>query len=261
MGLTLAKYVENFNPLRPERPPLSGQSGLQLLFRAEQLDSYRRLVAESALNRMARAGENYLPAVHSVNKAIPPADPAEPWPNGQVVWMDPTSDSGLPHTRAPNLICISQDFPVADLANTLLHERVHVSQRLNQKAWEKIMGEVWDMKPWFGEIPGEIQMRRRINPDLLGVPLYIWKNQWVPLALFKSSNQPKLTDTDIVWWNATQRVLHREPPPGWRDFFGRMTADEHPFEIAAYLIAASPQQNPAYKALRPRFKDIPTSEV
>jgi hypothetical protein len=32
-------------------------------------------------------------------------------------------------------------------------------------------------------------------------------------------------------------------------------------DIAAYLIAASPQQNPAYKSLRPRFKDIPTSEV
>lgn len=85
--------------------------------------------------------------------------------------MDPTADGGLPHTRPPNFICIPYNFPTEDLAKTVLHERVHVSQRLHPEAWERLFGEVWDMKPWHGSIPAEIESRRRLNPDILNIPL------------------------------------------------------------------------------------------
>ncbi len=258
MGNTLSGFD---NPLRPQRPPLSGQSGLQALFRAEQIDNYRALVAQSPLNATARAGQDYLPSVHSLDRAVPPADPHEPWPNGQVIWMDPTADAGLPHTRPPNLICISRDFPEKDLKTTILHERVHVSQQLHRRAWIKLLKEVWDFQQWHGTLPADLQSRRRINPDLLGAPLFIWKQQWVPFAIFQSSSKPRLFETDTVWWDATSRTLLRSPPPGWTEFFGSIPGGEHPFELIAYLVAESPRQNPAYQAIKPRLSELPTTEV
>jgi hypothetical protein len=257
----MGNIVSGFqNPLRPERPPLAGQSGLQALFRAEQIDNYRKQVNDSPINRAARAGQDYLPSPHSIQRAIPPADPAEPWPNGQVIWMDPTADEGLPHTRPPNLICISRDFPQADLANTLLHERVHVSQQLHPRIWLNMFDE-WGFQQWHGSLPAELESRRRLNPDLLGKPLYIWKNSWVPFAIFKSTSQPRLKETDVVWWDAKSRTLLRTPPPGWIEFFGHIPAGEHPFEIVAYLVAANPKQNKAYQIIKPRLEKLPTSEV
>ncbi len=249
------------NPLRPIRPPLTGQEGLNALQRAEALDGYRKQVAASSINRLARAGQDYVPSPFTVNRSVPSPNPMEPWPSGQVIWMDQSADQGLPHTRPPYYICISRTFPTADLANTLLHERVHLSQRANKSAWDKLLEELWGFKPWVGSIPSDIESRRRINPDLLWAPLYVWKDQYVPLALFQSTTQPDLQEIDLVWWDVKSRILHREAPPGWTGFFGNVPAGEHPFEISAYLIAANPSQNKAYQALKPRLVELPTKEL
>lgn len=258
MGHTTSVPVD---PLRPNRPPLSGQAGLQALQQAERADQYRTLVEQSSLNRIARADQNYLPAVHSNQRPIPLADPHEPWPGGQVVWMDNSADGGLPHTRAPNYICIPNNFPQSQLASTLLHERVHVSQRLHGRAWQTIFKEAWAMTPWSGDLPADIQSRRRLNPDLLGTPLYAWKGEWVPLGLFQSTSKPKLSETSTVWWHIPSRTLHREPPPGWTSFFGTGPGQEHPYELSAYLIQTDARDTPAYQALKPRLVNLPTSEV
>jgi hypothetical protein len=258
MGLTSSK--EAFDSSFLERPPITGQSGLQALQRAEMLDNYRTIVGHSHLNRAARAGQIYLPSPFSNNRTVPPPDPTQPWPSGQVIWMDPTADDGLPHTRPPYYILISREFPEDKLAGTILHERVHVSQRLYPTAWMNLFKKAWDMEPWSGEIPADIQSRRRMNPDILGVPLYAWKGEWVPLALFKSSSAPKLSETDLVWWNAKTRTLFRQPPPGWTEFFGTVPAGEHPFELAAYLIEAGDTKNRAYAALKPGIAELPVYE-
>jgi hypothetical protein len=244
------------NPLQPERPPICCSSGLAALFRAEQIDQYRKLVEQSSINARARSGQVYLPSTHSVSKEVPLSNPADPWPSGQVIWMEPTADGGLPHTRPPDLICISRDFSDKDLPTTILHERVHVSQRLFSQVW-KSMFDVWDFKVWNGTLPSELEIRRRINPDLLGVPQYIWKDTWVPLALFKSINQPKLNEVDIVWWDDKTRSLLRQPPPGWNEFFGSIPAGEHPYELIAYMVAENPTQNKAYTILKPRLQNLP----
>jgi hypothetical protein len=258
MGNNLAIISD---PLRPPRPPIAGQSGLQALYGAERVDNYRQQVDESTINRAARKGQNYLPSAHSIDTEIPVIDLAEPWPFGQVVWMDPTADNGLPHTRPPNLICISRDFPEKYLNSTILHERVHISQRLHTFEWQKIMKDTWNFEPWTGSLPADIQSRRRLNPDLIYLPDYIWKDTWVPMALFKSKSQPRLSDVDIVWWNDQTRTLHRDPPPGWIDFFGNVPAGEHPFEIIAYLVAANPKQNVAYQIIKPRLQTLPRSDT
>jgi hypothetical protein len=142
----------------------------------------------------------------------------------------------------------------------MLHERVHVSQRLHGAAWEKLFSETWNMKPWSGSLPSDIESRRRINPDLLGFPDYIWKEEWVPLALFDSASRPKLNQASVVWWNAKSRTLFREPPPGWVSFFGSIPAGEHPFELVAYLIADKPSSSAAYNAIKSRFASLPVDE-
>jgi hypothetical protein len=249
------------NPLRPPRPPIAGQSGLQALYLAERIDNYREQVENSPINRAARRGQNYLPSTQSVDREVPIIDLSQPWPFGQVVWMDPTADNGLPHTRPPNLICISRDISEGDINSTILHERVHVSQRLHPKVWEQIMFEAWIFKPWHGSLPADIESRRRLNPDLIYLPDFIWQDTWVPMALFKSRSQPILNEVDVVWWNDSTRTLHRDPPPGWLDFFGNIPSGEHPYEIIAYLVAANPRQNKAYQIIKPRLEKLPTSEV
>jgi hypothetical protein len=249
------------DPLRPPRPPIAGQSGLQALYLAERIDNYRTRVDESPINRAARSGQNYLPSPQSIDTDIPVIDLAQPWPFGQVVWMDPTADGGLPHTRPPNLICISRDFPEQDMPSTILHERVHISQRLHTQVWQKIIQDTWNFKPWHGNLPADIESRRRINPDLIYLPDFIWKDEWVPMALFKSKTQPVLTQIDVVWWNDKTRTLHRDPPPGWIDFFGHIPSGEHPYEIVAYLVAANPKQNKAYQIIKPRLEKLPRDEV
>jgi hypothetical protein len=175
--------------------------------------------------------------------------------------MDRTADAGLPHTRPPFLICLPENIPEKDLASTVLHERVHVSQRLHLSFWKKVFENDWNFKPWTGNLPADLESRRRLNPDLIWQPLYIWKNSWIPFSLFRSSAQPRLTEADTVWWNAETRTLHREPPPGWVEFFGNIPAGEHPLELAAYLVVEKPQQNKAWLALRSRLGMLPRTEV
>lgn len=258
MGLSGSK--EGFDSSFLERPPITGQAGLQALQRAEQIDNYRTIVGQSHLNRAARAGQNYMPSPFSIDRGVPAPDPNEPWPSGQVIWMDPTADGGLPHTRPPYYILISREHPESSLNGTLLHERVHVSQRLYPSAWNALLKSAWEMEPWLGDLPAELQTRRRINPDILGVPLYAWKGQWIPLALFKNSSNPKLSEIDLVWWNSQTRTLFRQPPPGWTEFFGSVPAGEHPFELAAYLIEAKPTKNKAFSALKPGIANLPVYE-
>ena len=203
-----------------------------------------------------------MPSPQTVKKQIPAADLAEPWPNGQVIWMEPSADAGLPHTRPPYYICLSRNIQDSELNRTMLHERVHISQRLHSEAWKQLMEDVWDMRVWNGNFPTDIQHLQRLNPDLLLAPKFAWKGQYVPVAIFKSKTSPSLTDTDTVWFDITTRTVMRNPPPGWAEYFGDDKSGwEHPYELAAYLIVKDPKQVPAYKALKPRLATLPTTEV
>jgi hypothetical protein len=236
------------------KPPLSGQEAFVALQQAESIDNYRTLVSQSTVNRLARAGQTYLPAIQNPSIAIPPADPDQPWPNGQVLWMSATADGGLPHTRAPHYICLPLNIHTSSLATTMLHERVHISQRTVPKAWQILLKTAWSMTTWFGVLPDEHERRRRINPDLLGAPLYIWKNRWVVFAIFQSLSQPSLPAINVVWWDTTTNTLHREAPEEWTSYFGNLPAGEHPYEIAAYLIAEGDSNTtPAYNDLKQKL--------
>jgi hypothetical protein len=259
MGLLNSKEFFS-NPRYPEPPPVSGKDALKALYKAEAIDGYRQAVSLSSANRMARTTLKYLPAVHSVKKKIPKTE--APWPSGKIVWMDSDCDNNLPHTRPPNLICLSKNISLESLNSIVLHERVHVSQRLHSSEWAKLFRDYWSMTQWDGIIPADILLRRRLNPDIIIAPTFIWKDEWVPLALFNSLTMPELTNVDIVWWNAKTRTLNREPPPGWEDFFGPIhSGHEHPFELSAYLVQNNSDSVKAYKAIKSQIAKLPYNSL
>jgi hypothetical protein len=245
MGQTVSKKNINY-------PPISGNNAMDALRNSEKLDGYRSKVASSSSNRIARKTIAYIPSIHTISKEI---EPSEVWPNGQVIWMDPISDMGLPHTRPPRYICLPSNLSTTDLKDILVHERIHLSQRQNAKEWLELM-KSWSMEPWEGTIHSDILMRKRLNPDLLLSPTFSWKKEWVPLALFKSLNTPNLPDVDVTWWHIPSRTLHREAPPGWEDYFGKVdSGHEHPYELAAYLIERNINCK-AHNDLKLRLKEI-----
>lgn len=230
-----------------DRPPLSGREAQQALEQAEQLDGYLAQIKQSQVNTYARSNSSYLPSLYTIATEIPLS---KDWPQGQILWMDPIADEGLPHTRPPFYVCLPATLRGDALNQTLEHERIHISQRMYPLKWQDAFLSAWSMKPWAGTLPSVIQERMRLNPDLLNIPHYIWNNEWVPFSMFESMKPTSLKEARVVWWNDKTRSLHREPPPGWKAFFGSIPAGEHPYELAAYMLSDSTHTSPASKQLR-----------
>lgn len=252
-----------------QRPPLCCGGGAQALNWSERLDGYLEAVQESPINVKARRGQNYAVAQTTLEDRIIPVEATDtPWPNGQVVWMDQTADGGLPHTRPPYYVCLptSIDLTTSAGKTTLRHERIHVSQRLHELAWEKIYKEAWNFVRIIApELPEKVKRRIRINPDTFHAPLYaytIGDSQWIPYALFNSSFEPALSDVTIYWWHIQSSNLYNAPPPGWVEFFGGVGASayEHPHELAAYILTST-SSNRARTELEKHIGDLPRNET
>ena len=239
-------FFRDIQPLNPAPPPISGKEALSALRTAEFMDHYRQKVEESSVNTSARQNQEYMPVLYSVSRSI---ESNRTWPNGQVLWMDSSADGGLPHTRPPLYICLPINIPDSALSQTLRHERIHLSQRKYPEKWQTLFKIAWNMTPWYGNIPGRYQHLHRINPDLVNVPLYAWKHEWVVFSVFTSSNPRTLSETKLVWWHIPSSTLHQEAPPGWVEFFGSNSNGEHPYEISAYLLAENNEDVPALHAL------------
>jgi hypothetical protein len=264
MGIFLStsprQQREGFNPSVVNSPPLSGQEASNCLLAAERIDGYRSKVNKSPVNLKARAGQKYVATNDIVKVAIPPADTSLPWWSGQVLWMDPTADNGLPHTRPPGYICLPaslKDGPV--FLMTLLHERIHLHQRRYPDIWSTLFNRLWNMKEWDGKLPDKLEQNRRLNPDLLPVPFYIWKDTWVPYASFNDPVNPDLNHAPTVWYNVQQGTISKIPPMGWTEYFGKITNDEHPWEIAAYYLSDPKINCKAKTDLQLHIKEIPKS--
>jgi hypothetical protein len=259
MGAVASKPVrEGFDPNRPNPNPLGGRQAEECLFAAEQIDGYRTAIRNSPINTKARAHQKYV-AADIVNKPI--ADAIAPWWSGQVLWLDPTADGGLPHTRPPGYICLPANIPIGSLSTTLLHERVHLHQRRYPELWIKFVGDNWSMTPWFGKLPREIESARRINPDLMENTFFTWNGVWVPVCLYNDVGNPSLSQASTNWYNVNLKTTTRSAPDGWYSFFGHVVDDEHPWELSAYYIADSKLKSPAKDLLMKFVKTLPSSFV
>ena len=259
-GLFSKNYTEGFDPLRPNPTPLGGHEAENCLFIAEFIDGYRKTVSKNQQNSKARQGQQYNATMNLVKTAI--TEPKSgPWWSGQVLWLKSSADGGLPHTRPPGYICLPENISQANLSSTLLHERVHLHQRRYPDIWTKFFKKNWNMKIWDGILPPDIDNNRRLNPDLLPIPFFIWKDTWVPICLYKDAGNPTLMGASTVWYNSAQKVLSRTAPDGWYEFFGHVPDDEHPWEISAYYIADPGLKAPAKNLLMELVPTLPSSFV
>ncbi len=170
-----------------------------------------------------------------------------------LIQLMPSADDGMPHTRPDNIICfpdISQLFSII----TLKHELWHVHQRIYQDLWLSAFASIgW--KPWKGSLPDRLEQYRRLNPDTIDHPNWVFQDTWVPIPIFRNITQPKVSDVDICFYHVFERYHTKKIPSELSFYFSGLPtiAFEHPREITAYLLA-EPEKYGSSKG----FKDLLT---
>ncbi len=152
----------------------------------------------------------------------------------RVVILNPNADGGMPHTRAPNIICIPANYPLSRMQPLLAHEYTHINQRLKFPRWrEKLLEEGWFPE---GSVPPEIEARCRINPDTLLCRWPAWEGRWIACPVFEREDKPNLRETAIRWWDMQEERLYTQPPSSYTRRYGQVSKSEmeHPFELWAY---------------------------
>ena len=218
---------------------------MDILQLAEGLDSYRAKCGVSPINKAARQADEYELDSISVKAASFLKDASAGIPLVasicEIAILDSSADSGLPHTRPPNLICLPasmcRDQPASnDFKITLLHEAIHVHQRLYPDIWKKGCTDAgWKEFP-SEKIPETIRDRIRINPDTMATPYWSWDGQ-VPLPIFSQIISPKLPGANIEWYDIATGAIFHKPPAS---LLSKATpseaagaAVEHPYELYA----------------------------
>ncbi len=213
-------------------------SAIELLKKAESMDKYRTLCEASELNRLARSQHSYTPFFHPMESTIRSlAAKYELTRACHLVFLHPSADSGFPHTRPQNLICIPGSYGAQDIEETLLHEAFHVHQRNYEQDWMSysIFQGWWPVAP--SEIPERWRERVRINPDTLSQPFWSWEERYIPLPLFKNEASPSLPETAIRWMDKRMGTLLNSAPPSFTARYGEIAQPEHPFETGAIEFA------------------------
>lgn len=248
--------TESFVPTQmPPQVPreyyaLSKQEAKVALEEAEAKDNYRWRCETCAMNTAARrmmdysprdpaAGLNYelLVAGEGLPKWLKAGMPAQL----RVVTLANSADGGMPHTRAGGIVCLPQHIqPVGpSWQTTFNHECIHVHQRERADEWNQLYREVWQMEPYTGHIPQELEGRRRFNPDTLWAGLYIWRGRWVPVPIYARPESPVLGAIKVAWVDVVEGRWQSFAPPEFEADFGALTTSEqeHPHELAAYWLS------------------------
>jgi len=204
-----------------------------LLQQANKLDKYRTVCEADWINKKAREEQIYRPwSDQSFAKEIEKLEPSI-----RCIIMEPSADGGMPHTRAPNLICIPVYYPRDNIKTLLRHEMIHIQQRQNPEKWIQITEKEGWMQMDESDIPVEYRRRCRFNPDTLYARWMAWEGRYVPLPLFIREDAPKLRDVLIRWWDIREQRLLSSPPTSYQRRYGSTVsaaAQEHPFELLAY---------------------------
>jgi hypothetical protein len=234
----------------------------QALFEAEQKDQYRLKCQTDRLNAVARAGQAYVAAKQSETervrceehiRGLPLPSAFERLGSIRVVYLMPSADGGMPHTRPSNVICLPMS-PSLVSAETMQHELWHIHQRTFPDRWRRFLRERWDFVPYNGGLPEKFNGMLRHNPDTLEQPLWLWRGEWVPVCLFTNPTTPTLSDTAVWFYNTKRGSYVTAVPAEMHHFFGDglpPVAYEHPYELAAYLLASGrTPTSPGYEALK-----------
>ena len=239
----------------------SGTEGSAALAAAERQDQYLAQISASRVNSMARKSMTYAANRLSMNQMEILQDKIHEFISSlpfrlrtlrpTIVPLMPSADGGMPHTRPADLVCLPQS--ASALTNsTFTHELWHLHQRAHYKEWTDFFEKQWKWKRFEGSLDPELDSRRRLNPDTLEDPLWIWNNEWVPVCVFNNSNTPSFDDTSTIFFNARTGYRFSKLPEPMADFFSTSlspSAYEHPCETSAYMLTGPELQCPAYRAI------------
>jgi hypothetical protein len=207
---------------------------MDLLAKAERLDSYRASCKSNFLNNLARAGQRYETVPSTVQRESEAYLQQLSWvpETTRVITLHPSADNGFPHTRPHNIICLPT-FSTSPSSETLRHEALHVHQRFHKDLWTTYsIRQGWWPVP-RSQITTEWVERCRINPDTMMSPFWAWQDYYVPLPLFVNEWSPSLGECSVRWFDLRNHVLYKDAPPSFLKRYGDIEQPEHPFETGA----------------------------
>ena len=234
---------------------------------AEAADNYRARCAAERLNASARDNQVYAAGRMSEEEydrhsnylfTLAPYLSTELKELGtvDVAYLMPSADGGMPHTRPRSLIC----FPLSaspTTMETLSHELWHIHQRLQKERWHRFLENRWNFVPYKGALPDKLRSALRFNPDTLETPLWVWRDEWVPVCIFTNPTTPTFKDTAVWYYNTKRKYYVTTAPAAYLDMFGRSlpsAAYEHPYELAAYMLSLQHRSRcPAFRLLFGEF--------
>ena len=204
-----------------------------LLDEADRLDGFVSACRASSINYEARRLCQYEPWN---DQSLVKQAQVFAGPSVRVMILTPSAEGGMPHTRAPNIICLPAYFPESRLEETILHERVHISQRQNPEMWRKrALKEGWVPVSEF-DLPTSWVSRCRLNPDTYDARFWAWEGRYVPMPLFVREDKPELRDILVRWWDMKEGRLNSQAPSTFVKKYGSVgtSSAEHPYELWAY---------------------------
>ena len=220
---------------------------MDVLMQAEALDSYRTRCIESFLNYSARESQGYTLSSISNQAVISLQDATSSIPlldNCEIAIVNSKADNGFPHTRPPNIVCIpdsmcSESKASSKFVETLIHEAIHVHQRLNKNMWADGLKRAKWIPVSPERIPDTYKERLRLNPDTILEQFWSWSDYHVPLPMFRSVHTPSLDQINVEWMDLRTGALFHVPPKGFLEAFPQQIHQmEHPYEIYAEIFAA-----------------------
>jgi hypothetical protein len=275
MGQVRSRH-ENFFSRQPRDVHIcTKEEAEDILARAEHVDNYRSECATCRLNAAARTGQDYSPRPPTAD-VVPFLTAIEKFPQWlkdylppilYIVFLANSADTGMPHTRQPNIICLPQHFDITSSQGqaTFMHECIHVHQRTFPDLWDRIYADVFHLEPYRGTLPDNLESRRRFNPDTFKTPYYMWKRRWVALPIFSNTSAPSLGSIKIAYYNVKSGAWQSFIPPEMENFFGELSVAqaEHPNELVAYWLATpndNNQSNTLYNNLQTLIEQLSNDE-
>ena len=209
-----------------------------LLDEADKLDGFVSACRASPINSEARKYCQYEPwnDQNLAKKAQVFAGLCLTGQKAHIIILTPSAEGGMPHTRAPNIICLPAYFPESKLEETIRHECVHISQRQNPEAWRKKgLEEGWVPVSEF-DLPSNWVNRCRLNPDTYDARFWAWESRYVPMPLFIREDKPEMREILIRWWDMKEQRLNSQAPLSFVNKYGTVgeSSAEHPYELWAY---------------------------
>lgn len=154
-----------------------------------------------------------------------------------IISLMPSADGGMPHTRPSSIICFPNPKQMLS-TSTLIHELWHIHQRLYKEKWAQTFQEMGWSK-WNDTLPKALDDYRRFNPDTIDCPLWVFRDRWVPVPIFKDVMRPEMGEVNMWLYDVKNQTRVTSIPLELEAEYPGMPASayEHPREITAYLLA------------------------